>query len=393
MTTETTQSDLAATRPRWGAFVVVCMAYVGVTIGEQVLSPVLPGAAESLGFDEGRAGIAFGLLAASIAVANLVGGALLGRWGPKTLMIVALAATIGGSVIAAAAPSFLVLVIAQTLLGTGAGLYFPAGLRAVPLTAGTGRRGFAMGLYGVAFSAGLTAAALLGTLGSVSGWQVAFIATGLIGVGCLLATLFLPLEAERIRTPFRVPRQAIIGLPTFIGSVGAVCQYGAIPFLTIFAVTEWNLSAGAAAGLLAVGRVISIVAKLISGASMDRVGPIVSGRRIGVLLAVTGLAWVLLPGGPLVYAAAAVFAGTVSSLFPIANVVAVDQFGAHGPSLGVYRSTQIAVGAVVGVLIGTIGSIVGLRVTLAIAATCPALLLLLRDHHLHAIVISDQPNN
>lgn len=361
---------------------MVCLTYLSVTVGEQVLSPVLPSASEDLGFSESRAGIAFGLLAGTIAVANLVGGAVLGRLGPKRLMILALSTTTAGSIVAAVAPSFEVLLAAQILLGAGAGLYFPAGLRAVPLVAGTGRRGFAMGLYGVAFSAGLTIAALLGTVGSHLGWQSAFAASAVLGAAGVIGTIFLQLDAERIRTPFRFTRQAVVGLPTYIGAIGSICQYGAIPYLTIFAVTEWDLRPGAAAGVLAIGRVISIVAKIVSGAGMDRVGPIVSARRIGLLLTLTGVAWVWMPANIITYTTAAVFAGTVSSLFPIANVVAVDQFGSHGPSLGVYRSTQIGVGALVGALVGVIGAVIGIRFTLTVAVGCPVLLLMLRDRHL-----------
>src|SRR5690606_28964929 len=155
-----------------------------------------------------------------------------------------------------------------------------AGLRAVPLVAGPGRRGFAMGMYGVAFSAGLTVAALLGTLGSVAGWRVAFLVSAILGAAGAVATCLLSLDTEPVRIPFRFPRRAVLGLPTFIGAIGAICQYGAVPYLTIFAVAEWGLSAGAAATLLAVGRVISILAKIVSGAGLDRVGPIVSARRI-----------------------------------------------------------------------------------------------------------------
>ena len=79
----------------------------------------------------------------------------------------------------------------------------------------------------------------------------------------------------------RFPAKAVVGLPTVIGAVGAVCQYGAIPFLTTFAVAEWHLRAGQAAALLAVGRVLSILAKVLSGASSDRRGPIASARTTG----------------------------------------------------------------------------------------------------------------
>lgn len=371
-------TEPVAVPPRWAAFALVCFAYLGVTVGEQALSPVMPLASVDLGFGERRAGLAFGLLAAAIAVGNLIGGAVLARLGPRLLMSVGLACTAAGGVVSAVAPTFGVLVGGQVLLGLGAGLYFPAGLRAVPLVSGSGRRGFAMGIYGVAFSVGLMLAALLGTVGAFAGWRAAFWVSAGLGAAEAAATWFLALEAERGPVRFRIPLAAVIGLPTFIGAVGAVCQYGAIPFITIYAVGEWGLTPARAAMVLAVGRAISILAKVAAGASMDRVGPIVSARRTGVLLAATGLAWVLLPGGLVAYAAAALFAGTVSSLFPVANLVAVDRFGSDGPALGAYRSAQIGIGAIAGALIGVVGAAVGLRVTLAVAVACPAVLVALR---------------
>ena len=119
----------------------MCLAYLGVTVGEQALSPVMPEVAAEFGVTEGQSGLAFGLLALSIAAANLVGGAVLGRFGPRALMLAGLAATTAGSVVAAAATGSAVVVAAQVLLGAGAGLYFPAGLQAVPV--GVGCRGAA----------------------------------------------------------------------------------------------------------------------------------------------------------------------------------------------------------------------------------------------------------
>lgn len=374
----TSTVEVPTGRPQWGAFALVCLAYLGVTVGEQALSPVMPDVSSELGLSEGQSGLAFGLLALSIAVANLVGGAVLGRIGGRALMLAGLAATVVGAVVGALSNGIGTLVIAQLLLGAGAGLYFPAGLQAVPFVAGAHRRGFAMGVYGVAFSAGLTGAALLGTLGAAHGWRLAFWAAAALGVAAFVATC-----AMRLPPPtgspisFRFPRHAVVGLATFIGAIGAICQYGAIAFLTTFAVREWGLGAAQAAALLAVGRVISILAKLVSGASTDRVGPLSSARRSGIVLTVTGLAWVLLPAGWPVYACAVVFAGTVSSLFPVANMVAVDRFGGHGPALGAYRSAQIGIGAAAGWLIGRLGESFGLRVTLAVAVATPALLVVL----------------
>ena len=125
-----------------------------------------------------------------------------------------------------------------------------------------------------------------------------------------------------------MPWRAVLGLPTIVGTVGAVLQYGAIPFLTTYAVDEWGSRRPQAAAVLAVGRVVSILAKVVGGASTDRIGAererpahrlLLVGHRRGV-------------GGrsrrsSLTYAFAAVFAGTVSSFFPVANMVAVEHFG------------------------------------------------------------------
>ena len=85
--------DIRTERPRWGAFALVCLAYLGVTVGEQALAPVMPQVSDEIGINEGQTGLAFGLLAASIAAANLVAGAVLGRLGARTLMLCGLAAT------------------------------------------------------------------------------------------------------------------------------------------------------------------------------------------------------------------------------------------------------------------------------------------------------------
>jgi predicted MFS family arabinose efflux permease len=369
-------------RPRWGAFALVCLAYLGVTVGEQALSPVMPGVAAEFGVTEGESAVAFGLLALSIAAANLVGGALIGRYGARALMLAGLATTAAGAVIAALANGFSTIVAAQVLLGAGAGLYFPAGLHAVP-TLATGRRGFAMGIYGVAFSGGLTLAALLGTLGASHGWRVAFWSAAGLAVVAFVATWPVQLAPPTgAPVSIRFPLKAIVGLPTAIGAAGAVCQYGAIPFLTTFAVAEWGLRAGQAAGLLAIGRVVSILAKVLSGAGSDRRGPIVSARTTALVVGATGIAWVLLPAGWPAYIAAVVFAGAVSSFFPVANMVAVDYFGSNGPALGAYRSAQIGIGAAAGWLIGQLGEVVGLRSTLLVAVATPLVLAAALQHRL-----------
>ena len=362
-------------QPRWGSFTLVCLAYLVATTGEQLLSPLYPTASEELGLGVGQAGIVFGLLTVSIAAFNLVGGLLLHRVSPSVLIRVAAAVGVVGSVTTATTHSFGQLILGQVVLGASAGLFFPAGLQAVATLAGHARKGFAMGIYGVAFSGGLTLAAVLGAVGSSHDWRIAFwIAAGL-GVAATIGgaghARTKPIRGSH--SPFSI--RTVMALPTAVGTVLAVCQYGAIPFLTTFAVRQWGLSAASAATVLIAGRIISIVAKVVGGASADRVGAKTSARRSGLLLTLTGLAWVLLPGSMFTYALAALFAGMVSSLGPVANVLAVEQFGNNGMALGAYRSVQIALGAAASAIIGVAGEAFGLRPTLAVATLAPLALL------------------
>lgn len=361
--------------PRWGSFTLVCLAYLVATTGEQLLSPLFPTASEDLGLGLGQGGIVFGLLTASIAVFNLVGGVLLRRISPSALIRIAATVGVLGSVVTATTNSFGQLILGQVVLGASAGLFFPAGLQAVAALAGPARKGFAMGIYGVAFSGGLTLAAVLGALGASHDWRLAFWVAA--GLGALAAigggghARVQPVRGSHSRFSLRT----VMALPTAVGTVLAVCQYGAIPFLTTFAVQRWGLSPASAATVLIVGRVISIVAKVVGGASADRVGATTSARRTGVILTVTGLAWVLLPGGLITYALAALFAGMVSSLGPVANVLAVERFGQDGMALGAYRSVQIALGAAASAIIGISGQAFGLRPTLAVSTLAPLALL------------------
>jgi len=365
----------AASGPHWGVFAVLCLAYLVTTTGEQMLSPLFPTVSDDLGLSVTQGGIAFAVLTGSIAVTNLVGGAGLRRFAPVILVRGACAAGLAGSVVTAVSNSYATLLVGQALLGVAAGLFFPAGLQGVSSAAGPAKRGFAMGIYGVAFSIGLTAAAALGALGAGVGWRTPFWIAAALFVAAGFTTLWADLGPRATAGGGAIPWRQVLSLPTYVGIVLAVLQYGAIPFLTTYAVDEWGITAAAAATVLIVGRLISIVAKVLGGASADRIGAKASARRTSVLLAATGLAWVLLPGNVATYAIAAIFAGTVSSLGPVANILAVERFGQNGMALGMYRSIQIALGAAASALVGVAAGVVGLRPTLAVAALVPLALL------------------
>ena len=371
----------AASRPQWAAFVAVCAAYLSTTIGEAILAPAFPMAADELGLDVADAGLLFGLLTGAIAVGNIAGGYLLARRGPKPAILLALGVAGGGSLLAAVSSSVVPFVAAQAMLGGGAGLFFAPGINAVGKLGGA-RRGYVMGLFGTAFSLGLAAAAVLAALGARVGWRLPFAAGAVTSAVAIVAVAVaaLPPRREGPDGGRRKRLRDAVGVAAGVGSVGAMTQYGTVAFLPAFAVTAWHMHPGTAALVLAAARVLSVPAKMLTGGWADRYGAMGTARRLGFLLAATGAWWTLAPGPWLGAWAAVVFAAAVSSVFPVANLLAYEGFGDRGPLLGTFRSVQMAVGAAGGAAIGGASAVVGLRPTLALVAVVVPLALVLLDH-------------
>ncbi len=380
--TETTAPAEAATqdrRPRWLAFLAVCVAYLATTTGESLLAPIYPVAAPELDLDLTGAGVAFFTLAFSIAVANIVSGVLLRSMAANQVLALALVAAAGGGVMAATAQGSIRFLGAQVLLGAGAGLLYPAAIMSVGVFAGDNRRGFAMAVFGVFFSGGLTLAAVLATVGSNVDWRLSFFVGSVLAVVAALGVW--PIAGSprsEQHGPLFAGLRAVLGAPTAVGVVGGISQYATVSFFPVFAVTVWELTESRAALALAVGRVLSIPAKLISGALADKAGPIQAARANGLLLAAVGALWALSPNVPLAVAGGVAFTAVVSGLFPLANLLAFERVGRKGGALGAFRSLQLGAGAVAGFVIGLVAEATGLRPTVAVVSLLPLVLVALR---------------
>ncbi len=372
-----TTQDLPS--PRRVAFVLVCVAYLATTTGESLLAPIYPIVAPELGLDLGDAGVAFAVLAFSIAGANLLSGVLLQRQRANHVITWALLATAVGSVTAATSSGAWQFYAAQVLLGAGAGLLYPAAIMSVGTFAGPERRGVAMAVFGVFFSGGLTLAAGLAALGTRFDWRLSFV------LGAVLAVIAMfgvwPIDDAPRSTPgvrLFSGLRSVLGVPTLVGVVGGISQYATVSFFPVFAVTVWDISDAGAAALLAAGRLLSIPAKLISGGLADRRGAVGAAWMSGVALAAVGAVWALSPSVPIAAAGGVAFTAGVSGLFPLANLLAFERVGQRGGALGAFRSVQLASGAVAGFVVGTAADAFGLRPTVAVVAVLPAILLALR---------------
>jgi MFS family permease len=339
---------------------------------------VFPVASGDLGLRASQAGFVFALLAASIALGGMVGGFTLARVGPKGGAGLGLAVSCAGGVLAAVSEPLPPFLVGQVLLGGGSGMFFASGLYAAAELARDGRRGLAMGFFGIAFSAGLATAALLAAIGSMGDWRIAFWGSALLSGSAAVAVLAVRLPRRPARwTGSSAGWHRALGTPLAVGGVAAASQYGTISFLPTFAVTTWGITASAAAVALAVARLLSVPSKLVAGHRADRRGALRTAGEVGLLLGVAGLSWTAVPAVPAALPAAMVFAAGVAALGPVANLLAVDAFGGRGPVLGLFRSLQIGLGAVMSGLIGLGATVFGLRPTLIAAALLPLLLAVL----------------
>jgi MFS family permease len=236
-----------------------------------------------------------------------------------------------------------------------------------------------MAIFGVFFSGGLVLAAGLAALGTQLDWRWSFgIAAVLAGLAAISLQFVPDLPQAQTGGPVFAGLAAVLGIPTAVGVIGGISQYATVSFLPIFAVDIWDTGEAAAAGILAVGRVLSVPAKLLSGQAADRYGPVKTARGVGVSLATLGLCWTLVPWMWLAGLAAVLFAAEVSALFPLANLLAFERVGSRGPALGAFRSLQLGAGAVAGVAIGAAADAIGLRPMVAFVSALPLLLILVR---------------
>lgn len=358
-------------------FVVATVGYLAVTTAESLLAPVVPVVRDELRIDLGTAGLALALLSLAIATGNLGGGLVLARRGAKQGLVAGLTITAAGALATAASHGRTAFLLAQVLVGLGSGVFFASGLHAVGVLAGTRRRGFAMGLFGVAFSGGLALAALLAALADAWGWRPSYGVVAGLAATAGLACAFVGLPTTPAGGAMPGPRAALRRLlrpPLLVGGVAAASQYGTVAFLPTFAVLAWGLSPASAALALTAARLLSVPAKLVSGNAADQAGTFRIARRLGIVLGALGIWWTVAPGPGVALWAAVAFAALVSGLGPVANVLAFDSFGGEGMLLGAFRSAQIGLGAAASAAIGGASSLVGLRPSLVVAALVPLLL-------------------
>jgi predicted MFS family arabinose efflux permease len=188
MTAEVTAEPKArsAERMPWPGLIALFFAGFLAIMNETMPAGLLPKIAGSLHVSESVAGQTVTIYALATALSAVPLGALLARWGRRTVLVAALAAFVVANLAIAVTGNFAVIMIARLIAGIGAGLIWSNLAVFAARLAPPALQGRAMAVANAGTPVALTLGLPLGTLlGDTVGWHATFAAVGIAGAAMI----------------------------------------------------------------------------------------------------------------------------------------------------------------------------------------------------------------
>ncbi|WP_251342196.1 MFS transporter [Haloplanus halophilus] len=358
----------------------VCVgSYFAVRLAQLLVSPVVPSLRETFGVTSGTVGAVLTGMWLVYAVTQLPSGAAGDRYGPRRVVLAALACTAVGAVALAAAPSLLAFAAFALLLGAGAGLYYtPA---TALLTDRFDATGGVIGVHRVGGQvAGLAAPVLATLLGARFGWR------GVVGSGALVAAALVAVvvagrEGERPTATTdggrTVDPRALVGVlsrppvafAVFLAVVGEFAALATVSLLPVFLVDHHGLSMARAGLLFSAYFVVVAAFQPVSGRASDLVG---RETVVAVLFAAgaAGYATLALTTRLALAAPAVALVGAAMAWGPPVQSRAVDALAdaERGVGFGLFRTGYILLGALGPLVVGSTADAAGWAVAVGLLA-------------------------
>lgn len=331
---------------------------------------------EDLGFDAAGVGAGITVFFVAAGLGAVPAGHVTERVGPRVAML--LGASIAGVAslgIGVLAQSWWHAAPLLAMAGSAVGLIDTGGARAFADVVPVRRQGLAFGIKEASVpAASMLAGAAVPLLGLTVGWRAAF------GLGLVLVPLVwlvLPPQVGAGTTaPLQPDRERPARSTLVLVAVGSAAGTGAATSTASFlvpAATMAGLSAGAAGTLLAVGSLLSIVARIIAGQLADRSSPdrdltvtatMLALGAVGPLLLATDLRTAAAVGGLLALGAGWGWTGLV-----FLSAVRADP-GAPAAAAGIVLAGLSTGGAVGPIAFGVVVSRAGYPLAWIAAAVC-----------------------
>ncbi len=203
MASETTEALFGRYGPgyRWIATATVMLGTISAVLTTTSVNVAIPDIMGAFGIGQDRAQwLSTGMLAA-MTVGMLLNAWLMASFGQRKTFVGALAVFIAALLLAAASPNDTVLIFCRVVQGAVAGVLQPLSMYTLFRVFPAGRRGTAMGLFGVSVILG---PALGPTLGGVMidqfNWRAIFyVAVPVSALGMLMGSVFLPEREDAAR--------------------------------------------------------------------------------------------------------------------------------------------------------------------------------------------------
>lgn len=341
----------------------------------------------------GATSVVLSLTAACWFLLGLVTGRAVDRWGPRPVLLAGAVALVLGLEATARAHALWLAYLAH-----GLGVGIAVACTYVPMLAVVSgwfarHRGLALGVAVSGIGAGTLcgaplAAALIAEHGWRSAYQIFGVAGGVVLVGCALVSSAPPdpAGASRPRASGALADRRFWAL--YVGSLlGALALFVAMVYLPAFAVAH-GVTPIAAATLVGVIGVASVLGRLAIGPLADRAGYLVAYRSCFVIMLLSYLIW-LVSADFLVMAAFAVVLGVgyggwialgpavLGELFGTAGLGGLIGLNYTGQALGVLIGPPLA-----GLIIdGTGGYRWAIAMAIGFASAAAAAVLPLRARH------------
>ena len=345
------------------------LAQVGTRV---VISPLVPRLLTDFSVSRTLIGGLLTGMWALFALAHYPSGVLAERFGSRTVIVVALAATSLASGLLVVAPTFPLFAAAMLLLGGSAGLYFVVGTGFVA-DQFDDRTGQALGLH----SAGGALAGFLVPIVAIFAanrytWRHSLAVTTVFALFVFVTFVLLTRPNPAVkpdgslatalhpRKPLRILRTPGLLVPIGVVVVAAFPWQAVLSFLPTFLVQHWLLSEARAATLFSAVFVLNAVAMPAIGRLGDRVGNrwaltlCLAMACCGFAMVVTAGHTVMLLVGIGCLGVGISYGGAVQSLF-MSRFGRVDRVS----GFGTVRTVYMLLGSLGGVVTGTLADAFG----------------------------------
>ncbi|MDA4123218.1 MAG: MFS transporter [Thaumarchaeota archaeon] len=242
----------------------------------------------SVTFDEQITGLGIltALLFVGLGLAEIPGGLLSSRTGPKKVTLAAIATVALASLASGYSPSFDALLILRFFVGVGLGLFFPSMVVLAIRSTSKGASGMGVGLVGVSGSLGGGLGTLSwSVLGAVYGWRTSlFLDASLTAAVGVLVFLMVPSDQRSATSSlslsdFReiIARKKLVMLCLCLFGIGAS---GSLigNFMVYYLEKDFGIQPGYAGFITAIGWLSLIFGSLLGGRLYDK------GSHTGLLI-------------------------------------------------------------------------------------------------------------